>query len=182
MPAKPVWYSKIDQVIAALEAYPRPFVDRATLEFLLGVGRRRAQQIMAPCITERVGSNGLADRDQLISRLRLLAHGADRYYEMGRRRKVAQVLNQMRRAWMEQPQVLVEAPFSVVNQEFETLPPGIELQPGRITIHFEHPREALEKLLALAMAVGNDFALFERLTTGPTGGAKGNQATASTRV
>jgi hypothetical protein len=164
VPAKPVWYSKIDQVIAALEAHSRPFVDRATIEFLLGVGRRRAQQIMAPCITERVGSNGLADRDRLISRLRSLAEGDDRYYEMERRRKVAGVLNEMRRARIEQPQVLIEAPFSVVNQEFETLPPGIQLQPGKITVHFEHPREALEKLLALAMAVGNDFALFERLT------------------
>ena len=50
MPAKPLWYSKINEVIQRIQALPRPFVDRATLEFLLGVGRRRAQQILAPCI------------------------------------------------------------------------------------------------------------------------------------
>jgi hypothetical protein len=31
-------------------------------------------------------------------------------------------------------------------------------------VDFEEPREALEKLLALAMAISNDFAWFERVT------------------
>ena len=53
MPAKPLWYSRIHEIVRELDALPRPFVDRATVEFLLGVGRRRAQQILAPCITER---------------------------------------------------------------------------------------------------------------------------------
>src|ERR1022692_5214490 len=66
MPAKPAWYSKINDIIRDLQSLPRPFVDRATVEFLLGVGRRRAQQIMAPSITDRVGANGLADRTPLI--------------------------------------------------------------------------------------------------------------------
>ena len=75
MPAKPLWYSKINDIIQQLQALPRPFVDRATLEFLLGVGRRRAQQILAPCITDRVGTNGLADREVLIAHLRRLGRG-----------------------------------------------------------------------------------------------------------
>lgn len=164
MPAKPSWYSKLDRVIRELQTVPRPFVDRATIEFLLGVGRRRAQQIMAPCITDRVGSNGLAGRDRLIAHLRSLAEGEDGYYEVKRRRRVAQALDRMRSERLEQPQVLVEAPVRVVNQEFENLPPGVRLEAGRITVEFQHPREALEKLLALAMAIGNDFAGFERST------------------
>lgn len=94
MPARPLWYSKINDIVREREALPRPFVDRPTVEFLLGVGRRRAQQILAPCITDHVGANGLADREA-----------------------------------------------------------------------FSEPRQALGKLLALAMAIGNDFALFERATT-----------------
>ena len=95
MPAKPSWYSKLDDIIRELERLPRPFVDRATLEFLLGVGRRRAQQILAPCITERVGTNGLADRDALIARLRRVAEGDDGHYERLRRRNVAEILAQL---------------------------------------------------------------------------------------
>ena len=164
MPAKPVWYSKIDRVIRALENLPRPFVDRSTVEFLLGVGRRRAQQIMVPCITDHVGSNGLADRDRLITHLRSLAEGEDGYYEVRRRRKVAEVLDRLRIERLQRPQLLVEAPLRVVTQEFANLPPGVRLEAGRITVEFDHPREALEKLLALAMAIGNDFAGFERST------------------
>jgi len=164
VPAKPAWYSKIDRVIRELQTLPRPFADRSTVEFLLGVGRRRAQQIMAPCITDHVGSNGLADRDRLIAHLRRLAEGEDGYYEVRRQRKVAEVLDRLRIERLQQPQLLVEAPVRVVRQEFANLPPGVRLEAGRITVEFQHPREALEKLLALAMAIGNDFAGFERST------------------
>src|SRR5262245_41162434 len=113
MPAKPVWYSKVNDVVKELETLPRPFVDRATVEFLLGVGRRRAQQIMAPCITDRVGSNGLASREALIAHLRRLAEGDDGYYERQRRRKVAEILGRLQKERLERPQLLVEAPLEV---------------------------------------------------------------------
>jgi hypothetical protein len=164
VPAKPTWYSRIDDIIRKLQALPRPFIDRATVEFLLGVGRRRAQQIMAPCITDHVGANGLADRDRLSAHLHQLAQGDEGYYEVQRRRKVAKVLDRLRKERIEQPQLLVEAPVRIVNQEFENLPPGVLLEPGRLTVEFREPREALEKLLALAMAISNDFDRFERNT------------------
>jgi hypothetical protein len=165
VPAKPAWLSKINDIIRDLDALPRPFVDRATVEFLLGVGRRRAQQIMAPCITDRVGANGLADRQVLIGHLRQLAQGEDGYYELERRRKVATTLAQLHRERLERPKLLVEAPVQIVNQELESLPEGVRLEPGRITVTFDDAQEALEKLLALAMAIGNDFERFERWCT-----------------
>ena len=160
MPSKPSWYSKLDDVIRELEVLPRPFVDRATLEFLLGVGRRRAQQILAPCITERVGTNGLADRDALIAHLRRVAEGDDGYYERKRRRHVAEILAQLQKDRLERPQLLVEAPLEVMTQEFVNLPAGVDLKPGRISLTFDQPQQALEKLLA--MAISNDFERFER--------------------
>lgn len=161
VPAKPAWYSNINEVIRELQAL-RPLVDRATVEFLLGVGRRRAQQIMAPCITDHVGANGLADRDALIAHLRRLADGDAGYYERQRRRKVAEILSQMQKDRLERPQLLVEAPVKILKQEFDNLPAGVRLEPGRITVTFDQPQQALEKLLALAMAVSNDFDRFER--------------------
>src|SRR5262245_16851346 len=99
MPAKPAWYGRLDSILEALEALPRPYVDRTTVEFLLGVGRRRAQQIMAPCITDHVGSNGLADRDRLMAHLRSLGDGSDVHYERQRRMKVASVLERLHQNW-----------------------------------------------------------------------------------
>jgi hypothetical protein len=52
----------------------------------------------------------------------------------------------------------------VLTQEFENLPEGVRLEPGRITVSFDEPQEALEKLLALAMAISNDLMRFERIT------------------
>ena len=162
MPAKPVWYSKINDIVRELQSLPRPFVDRATVEFLLGVGRRRAQQIMAPSITHRVGANGLADRDAFIAHLRRLADADDGFYERQRRRHVAETLSRLQKERLERPRLLVEAPVRILTQEFANLPAGIRLEPGRITVTFDQPQQALEKLLALAMAVSNDFARFER--------------------
>ena len=163
MPAKPVWYRKLPRIIEELRKHPLPYVDRATVEFLLGVSRRRAQQIMAPCVLERrAGVYGLADRDALITRLERIAESDEGAYEIERRQKVANLIGNLRQQWMTQPQLLVEAPTAVVNQEFENLPAGVRLGPGRITVEFNEPQQGLEKLLALAMAISNDFDLFER--------------------
>ena len=167
MPAKPVWYSKINDVIRDLEALPRPFVDRATVELLLGVGRRRAQQIMAPCVVDRVGTNGLADRTAFMAHLRRLAEREDGYYERQRRRKFALILTQLQKERLQRPRLLVEAPVQVVTQELENLPEGVRLEPGRITVTFDQAQQALEKLLALAMAISNGFDRFEREVRSP---------------
>jgi hypothetical protein len=162
MPPKPAWYGKIDQVVGELASLPRPFVDRATVEFLFGVGRRRAQQILAPCISHRIGANGLADRDAFVAHLRRLAEDGEGYYESQRRRKLARILSELHRDRLARPQLLVEAPVQILTQEFDDLPAGVLLEPGRITVTFDQPPQALEKLLALAMAIGNDFDRFER--------------------
>ena len=77
------------------------------------------------------------------------------------------ILNQLHREQRERPRVLVEAPTAVVNQEFEALPPGVQLSPGRIVLDgFSTPDEAKQKLLALIMAMGNDPDGFDARITG----------------
>ena len=121
---------------------------------------------MAPCIVERFGAAGVADRNALITRLEQIAAGDDAFYEIERRRKVATMIGDLRRERLETPRLLIEAPTAVVNQEFDDLPVGIRLEAGRITIDFDDPHQGLEKLLALAMAISNDFDRFERLARG----------------
>jgi hypothetical protein len=165
MSAKPGWYSRLDTIIRELEALPSSSITRGTIEFLLGVGPRRAQQLMAPCVTEQIGTSMVADRELLVGHLRGLAKGETAHYEAERRRKFAQTIDQLRHSWVSVPKLLVEAPVTVVNQDFEDFPSGIELAPGRITLSFDTPSDALAKLLALAMAIGNDMERFERLTS-----------------
>lgn len=166
MPDKPVWYARLDRVIEQLETLPSPWVDRASLEFVLGVGRRRAQQILKPLVRRTIGKNGLADRDEVIRHLRSLAAGEAVYFEQQRRLRLHSFLDQLHREAREHPRVLVEAPTAVVNQEFDALPPGVHLSPGRIVLEgFSTPEEAKRKLLALIMAMGNDPEGFDARIT-----------------
>jgi hypothetical protein len=165
MPDKPTWYGRLDAAIAELKGFPHPWVDRATVERLLGVGRRRAQQILQPCITHRIGSNGLANRGHLIARLEQLASGDSAQWEKHRRKRLADEIERLRSEWLNQPKVLIEAPARVTQQRFAGLE-GITVMPGIIHVEFDTPQDALEKLLALAMAIGNDFHTFDRLASG----------------
>jgi hypothetical protein len=154
------------EICQELESVPRPFIDRSTLEVLLQVGRRRAQQILAPCVSDKVGANGLAECEAVVKRLREIATGQDDQFELERRRKVADIIENLRRERIESPQVVVEAPVRVLSQQLRNLPAGVSIAPGRITVEFTEPREALEKLLALAMALGNDYEAFEQMVSG----------------
>jgi len=135
------------------------------IEQALGIGRRRAQQILAPCVTRQIGRNGLARREAILDHLRRLAAGENAHYERRRQRRLGEQLEKLREDLLRRPRVLVEAPAAVLGQKFEGLPEGVGVVPGQITVRFETTTEALEKLLALAMAIGNDRDRFERLAT-----------------
>ena len=104
----------------------------------------------------------MADRDELIAHLRRLAAGDEAHYERRRRQRLAQVLEGLRQTALARPRVLVEAPATVLGQQLANLPDGVSVSPGAISITFSSPNEALQRLLALAMAIGNDFNEFER--------------------
>ena len=79
---------------------------------------------------------------------------------------MATQLDQWRRSWLEQSPVLVESPLSIVDSRLDGLPDGVSVDRGEIRVRFETATQALEKLLALAMAIGNDRDRFERIATG----------------
>ena len=165
MPDKPIWCARLEEIAKNLHDLPDVWVDRRALEQALGIGSRRAQQILAPCVTRQIGRNGLARREAILDHLRRLATGEKAHYERRRQRRLAEQLEKLREDLLRRPRVLVEAPVTVLGQRFEGLPGGVTVAPGQITVRFETATEALEKLLALAMAIGNDRDRFERLAT-----------------
>jgi hypothetical protein len=167
MPDKPTWCGHLEETVSGLRALPHSWVDRATLERLLRIRRRRAQQILQPCVRQQVGSNGVADREELIAHLQRLASGESVYYERRRREQFVASLTTLRQQWTEQIKMPVEAPAAIVNQTLADLPPGVTLAPGQITVQFSTAVEALEKLLAIAMAAGNDLDRFASLIRKP---------------
>jgi hypothetical protein len=163
MPDKPVWYDRLADAEAQLAAFPSPWIDRQTLESILGVGRRRAQQILQPLVRHTIGRNGLAAKEDLIVYLRQLAERDTARFERQRRQRLGALLAAWQREAKQHPRVLVEAPDRIVNQELDRLPAGIRLAPGQILIEgFTTPEDAKHKLLALIMAIGNDSEEFDR--------------------
>lgn len=165
MPNQPLWLHRVARAIEELESNPDPWVDRRVVETLLGVGRRRAQQLLAPLARRRIGTSIVADRDQIIHHLKKVAAGEQAHYEERRRKQLWDRIQQLRRQWIEQPPVLVEISDTQIRQvemhDFHGLPEGIELAPGSITIRFREADEALQKLMALAMAIGQNRQAFD---------------------
>jgi hypothetical protein len=169
MPDKPLWLARIPTALHELKKSSLPWVERSTVEALLGVRRRRAQQILAQLVTERRGHAVMVEKTVLIEHLRRLAAGEEAFYEQRRRQRLAQQLAQDRRRWLAAPPVLVAPPpavlQAVLKKDFAGLPEGIELAPGRLSVTFATAEEALEKLLALALAIGQKREVFEELVT-----------------
>lgn len=166
MPDKPLWLARIPDAIQELESATEPWVERSHLEALLGIGRRRAQQLLAPLATHRVGASLLAHREDLIAHLRRVASGEQAEYDDRRRKRLWNQLGAARSEWIDRPPVLVEVPNSdlrrLQSQDFDGLPEGVNLAPGAITIQFSTPDEALQKLLALAVAVSHNRDAFDQ--------------------
>src|SRR3954463_12107064 len=111
MPDKATWCGRLPEIAAELQALPFPWIDRPTVERLLHVGRRRAQQILQPCVRQQIGANGLADRDEFLSHLQRLASGEAAYYERRRREQLARTLTKLNQTCR------IEAPAAIVKQE-----------------------------------------------------------------
>jgi len=165
MPDRPFWLDRLPDAIRQLENASEPWVDRPTLQSLLGVGRRRAQQLLAPIAQRRVGTSVIANRADVIAQLKRMAAGEDAYYEEHRRKQLWAHLSRARHEWLRQPPVLVEVSPAQIRRvelhDFDGLPEGVELAPGSITLRFREPHEALQKLMALAMAISQDRQAFD---------------------
>lgn len=171
MPDKPLWFDRLPEAIRELEESPKPWIQRADLEALLAIGRRRAQQLLAPLADQCIGSSLVARRSDVIAYLKRVAAGDQAWYEDRRRKQLWEQLDQVRREWATQPPVLVEVPQNQIRRverhDFEGLPEGVELAPGSITVRFSEPEEALQKLMALAMAISQNRLAFDARVARP---------------
>ena len=173
MPDKPIWLGRLPEAIRQLEGSTEPWIDRPTLELLLGVGRRSAQQLLAPIAIRRVGTSAVASSADLIAHLKRMAAGEEAYYEERRRKKLSAYLDQAREEWLRQPPVWVEVSETRQRRmqvhDFDGLPEGVELGPGSIQVRFGQPHEALQKLMALAIAISQNPQAFDARVSMPHG-------------
>jgi hypothetical protein len=128
---------------------------------VLGVKRRRAQQILKPLVGRSLGRSSLVSKDAVIRHLRgMVSDEAEEAEKQRRARLHAYLSNPVL------PKVLVEAPAAIVRQQLADLPAGVSLAPGRIVLEgFTNIEEAQQQILALIMALGNDPDGFAEMVT-----------------
>jgi hypothetical protein len=156
MPDKPLWLGRLDVAIVEIEASDDPYIATAELRRLLRVGQRRAQQIMGPFVHHAVGRSGLARRKDVVNYFRSISGGGQAAFERRRIERMRGILQEAR----SQPRILVDVSEETTRGDMDGLPEGVLVAPGQITLQFTSPEQALEKLVALAMAVANDMQTF----------------------
>ncbi len=161
MPAKPVWLLRLPDIRAHLEYLDTPVVDRAVIERIFGLKRRRAIELMHEFGGYQAGHTFLLDRVRLLEVLQSVEsrRRGDYTAEKRRRERLQDVVEASR-----EPLILTRVQIPVraaaARPSLNRLAPGVLLLPGVLTIEFQHPVELLEKLYGLAQAIGHDFEQF----------------------
>ena len=97
MPAKALWLLQIPEIVALLETFDVPVVDRSIIEHLFGLRRRRAIELLHRFGGYQAGRTFLIDRRLLIEHLRRLADGEELQRESQRRERLGHTVDQLRR-------------------------------------------------------------------------------------
>ena len=168
MPRRTEWIQYLPQAIDELRALPSPTIDRRTLQSLLHLSPRQAIRILSSLGAYTAGKSLLIERELLIERLEILTATGPVRFEQRRHERVAQHLERYRteqRARRKQ----ITVPTGVESTRIASLPPGVTLLPGTLSIDFATAEDLLAKLFALAQAISNDYAAFEAAIGAPHG-------------
>ena len=165
MPAKPEWLLRLPDIRAELEHLDVPVVDRAGIERIFGLKRRRAIELLHQFGGYQTGRTFLLDRARLLEALKSLESREDYTAEKRRRERLRDVVEASREHLiLTRVQIPVRA--AAARASLDRLAPGVLLMPGMLSIEFRHPVELLEKLYGLAQAISHDFERFEELLPG----------------
>ena len=164
MPDLPAWIDRIDKIAESVTASGSPVFDRAAIEELFGVRRRRAILLMHRMRGYKAGKAMLVDRQALLNFLRDPLRQVFAGLEARRFSSVVETLGDAREA-LRLPRIPVPPPTRVQKLMMDGLPEGINLKADELRICFDHPQQLLERLLALSQALANDYDNFERAWT-----------------
>ena len=97
MPAKPAWLLRVPQIIEEVRSLQAPVVDRAMLERMLGVRRRRAIDLMRRVGGYQCGRTYLISREDILKWLERVQAEPGFQSEETRKRKLTGQLNELHR-------------------------------------------------------------------------------------
>jgi len=162
MAATKSWLLRIPEIRKNVSQLTVPVIDRAMLERIFGVRKRRAVQLMNAFGAMEAGQTmviGVADLDRHLAAVQA---GAEYECEARRRKRLADALEGLRRnAEARRVRLPASAPVPAGG-----MPEGITLLPGRLLVSFRDPADLLGKLYGLAQAAAADFEAFRAAVEG----------------
>jgi hypothetical protein len=165
MAAKRQWLLRVPEIRQDVAALDVPVLDRALCQRLFQVGWRRAIDLMHTFGAYQTGQALLIDRTVLLRQLEALEAGTEFAIEQGRKQRLLDSLEKVRRHRAATRVVLPVAGDASLRTMVD-LPPGVRLQPGSLSVEFGQAEELLAKLFELAQAAAHDFDGFRRMASG----------------
>jgi hypothetical protein len=162
MPAKSQWLLQLPAILEELRSLPSPVIDRAVIEKLFQVKRRRAISLLHAFGGFQSGQAFFIDRPALIAYLERLAEGAEFSQEHRRRSRFAEDLERTRKLSPGKKIRIAAAP-DVRDRRLAGLPAGIHLRPGELRIEFFGTEDLLRHLFELSQAILNDYKRFQEI-------------------
>ncbi len=161
MPDQPTWLERVPAIEAALDAETAPELwNRAAIEALFGVRRRRAVALLHRCGARKKKSALVATRESVRALLAETRAGGT-FEELAEQKHRVEAFLGEARVGRTLPSIRIPEPARLSDLTIAGLPPGIQLGPGRLTVRFGRAEELIEKLFTLAQALANDYASFE---------------------
>ena len=159
MPAKALWLLQIPEILALLETFDVPVIDRSIIERLFGLRRRRAIELLHRFGGYQAGRTFLVERRLLIEHLRRLADGEEFQRESQRKERLDHTVEELRRH-RTAARVKISVQPDVFSRKLADLPVGVALEAGHLHIAFSGTDDLLSKLFELSQAASNDFERF----------------------
>lgn len=160
MPITPLWIHRLAEGIPALTCQSQEWIDRRTLEEVLGVGKWTAWRILRQCGAEDGPGGALVcRREKLVGRLRELQQNPHLAPEIARRERVEQYLAGMLRYASRKHKEIArnQDAEELLGSRFGKLPAGVELDRRELRIEFSGTDDFLRKFGAVVFALQNDF-------------------------
>ena len=142
-----------------------PVIDRAVIQSVFGLGRRRAIELLNQLGAYKSGKALLIERTRLIAELDKIAAGGDYRQEQARHEKLSAVLARFQRTRRAQ-EVRIEVSPEVFSSRVDALPAAVHLRPGKLEVEFSGCEDLVGKLFTVAQAALNDFDTFRDLSNG----------------
>lgn len=168
MNAYPSWIHRIPELLEILALVETERIDRQLIEKLFDLRNTAAKNLLRRMGAHLAGNSFVISRGLLMARLREAAEHPDWSFEVGRRRRTARQIAELRREQAGRAKVLIteRQRQAVERQNVTNLPASITIGAGLLSIVASSMDELMQHLMMLIKAIDNEYDTIRKLVEG----------------